>query len=64
MLKLTLNSLRLNNVILFKLEINDTCTEVLKQNGNRVAGLIPYIADMDIWIEYLGWISDTLTEEK
>jgi hypothetical protein len=29
-----------------------------------VAGLIPYIADMDIWIEYLGWISDTLTEEK
>ena len=49
---------------MFNIAKNDTCSEVLKSNGNRVAGMIPYFAYMDTWIEYMGWIHDTLTEEK
>jgi hypothetical protein len=60
MIKLLLKKLHFNNVILFNLAKNDTCSEVLKANGNRVAGMIPYMAYMDTWVEYMGWIHDTL----
>ena len=64
MIKLPQKKLHFNNVILFNKAKNDTCSEVLKSNGNRVAGMIPYFAYMDTWVEYMGWIHDTLTEEK
>ena len=52
--------LQFNNVIFIIIEKNDTCSLVLKANGNRIAGMIPYFAYMDIWIEYMGWAHDTL----
>ena len=50
----------MHNVIIIKKAYENYCSIPLVKQADRIAGFIPFTAEMDGFIEWLGLISDTL----